>query len=111
MKYLVWLGWLTLELFALDENDVNHEIQNSQNMEELTTHMQRAPRQYRHRYIQAIKERARVENETKREQLLADINAEKNETTQPNTLSGKTLNSKRAHAFAGGCNGNGKGGR
>lgn len=110
MKHLTLFCLLVLCLYALDENDVVQEIQNTKSIEELSTQMQYAPRQYRHRYIQAIKERARIENEAKREQLMSTLNAEKSEdiqTQQINALTGRSSNGNSS----GSCNGNGgKGG-
>ncbi|ATB69398.1 hypothetical protein SJPD1_1288 [Sulfurospirillum diekertiae] len=113
MKYTMIFCLLTLQLYALDDNDITQEIQKTQNMDELTTQMHSAPRQYRHRYIQAIKERARVENEAKREQLMSELSAEKSEdiqTQQINTLTGRSSNSNSSSSSAGACNGSGKGG-
>jgi len=113
MKHTILLALATLQLYALDDNDITQEIQKTQNMEELTTQMHSAPRQYRHRYIQAIKERARVENEAKREQLMSELSAEKREeiqTQQINTLTGRNANGNNSNASAGACNGSGKGG-
>lgn len=113
MKYTLLFCLLTLQLYALDEHDITQEIQNTQNMEELTTQMHYAPRQYRHRYIQAIKERARVENEAKRQQLMSELSAEKSEeiqTQQINTLTGRNTNGNSSSSSAGSCNGSGKGG-
>lgn len=113
MKHLTLFCLLVVCLFALDENDVAEEIQKTKSIEELSTQMQYAPRQYRHRYIQAIKERTRIENETKRKQLMSALNAEKSEdipTQQINTLTGRGSNTNSSSASSGACNGSGKGG-
>lgn len=113
MKYAILICLFVLQLFALDDNDITQEIQNTQSMEELTTRMQYIPQQYRHRYIQAIKERARVENEAKREQLMSELNTEKSseiQMQQINTLTGRSSNGNSASSPAGASNGNGKGG-
>ncbi|WP_263832672.1 hypothetical protein [Sulfurospirillum oryzae] len=112
MKHLTLFCLLVLCLYALDENDVAQEIQNAKTIEELSTQMQNAPRQYRHRYIQAIKERARIENEAKREQMMSTLNAEKNEdvtTQQINALTGRGSNGNSSSASSGACNGSGSG--
>ena len=114
MKYATFALLLMVHLYAFDEKDVEQEIQTSKSIEELTTHMISAPRQFRQRYIQAIKERARIENEAKREQLMSDLNAEKSEdvqTQQINALTGRNSNANSSTgAGKGGSSGNGKGG-
>lgn len=116
MKYATLAILLMVHLYAFNEKDVEQEIQTSKSIEELTTHMISAPKQFRQRYIQAIKERARIENEAKREQLMSDLNAEKSEdvqTQQINALTGRNSNansSTGAGKGKGGSSGNGKGG-
>ena len=112
MKYATLAILLMMHLYAFDEKDVAQEIETSNSIEELTTHMISAPRQFRHQYIQAIKERARIENEAKREQLMSDLNAEKSEdvqTQQINALTGRNSNGNSSSAASGSCNGSGKG--
>ena len=58
MKYATLAILLMMHLYAFDEKDVAQEIDTSNSIEELTTRMISAPRQFRHQYIQAIKERA-----------------------------------------------------
>lgn len=111
MKYIM-LVFLAFQLFAQEDTTISEEIQKTKNIDELNTQMQNAPRQYRHRYIQAIKERARAENEAKREQLLSHLNAEKAEDIgmqQINALTGRN-NKDNSSTGTGNGNGNGNGG-
>lgn len=114
MKYTLLTCLFALQLYALDENDIIQEIQNTKSIEELSTQMQHAPRQYRYHYIQAIKERTRIDNEAKRQQFMSEVSAEKNENIQIqqiNSLTGKNTNTNNAtRSSSDSCNGSGKGG-
>lgn len=112
MKRALLIYLCALYLHAFDENTLMQEIQNTKSIEELFTQMQYAPKEYRHHYIQAIKERAQIENESNREQLMSEISAEKVQTIhekQINTLTGKNSNANSSGSGSGSGSGNGGG--
>ena len=77
MKTLIACFFLFLPLFGGDA--VDEEIQTAPTIDDLTTRMNRAPKQYRHRYIQAIKERSAYEAQAKRKSTLEALEKSKEE--------------------------------
>ena len=66
MKALGVLVCMSLVLCAMDEVDVKMQIELTRNVEQLSTHMQKAPHEHRHLYVEAIKALVAEENEAKR---------------------------------------------
>jgi len=94
------------------EDIIDQEIQNSSTIDELTTKMNNAPRQYRHRYIQAIKERSADENQAKRALAMQSLQEQhvnrltgKNESTS--TVSSNGTTSGGGNTGSGSGNGSG----
>lgn len=108
MKVVAFLLLFCL-LYASDEAQIEEDITKTQSIDELTTKMQYAPRQYRHRYIQAIKERVMQENQAKRQQLMQSLSNEDVATQHINALSGNRQGSSASGNGGCGCGG-GKGG-
>lgn len=68
-------------LYAFDENSVKADIAEAQSVEALVSKMQQAPKEFRHRYIEAITEKTSLHNQQKRElltqEMIDQINTEK----------------------------------
>lgn len=102
MKYLSILVWISVMLYAMDEADVEREIAIALSVEELSTKMQEAPKQYRHHYINAIKKRVSEENEMKRVQMMESLTGKNSK--------GSTSTTGASSGGKGHGNGNGGGG-
>lgn len=102
MKYLSILVWISVMLYAMDEADVEREIATASSVEELSTKMQEAPKQYRHRYVNAIKKRVSEENEMKRVQMMESLTGK--------SSGGSTSTTGASSGGKGHGNGNGGGG-
>ena len=109
MKKTILICLLAFHLQAQEDTAISQEIQKTQSIDELNTQMQNAPRQYRHRYIQAIKERTRIENEAKREQLLFEISTKKSDDITTQQINALTGNRGNGNSNDGACNGSGNG--
>jgi len=85
----LWVLLLLMNIiYASDESLIQEDITKANNVDELTLKMQNAPRRYRYRYIQAIKDRVRLENQTKRQQLMQSLTDDDIATQHINALSG-----------------------
>lgn len=104
---LVWLVIVSV-LYAFDETQVNADIAQAQSVEALVSKMQQAPKEFRHRYIEAITEKTSLHNQQKRElltqEMIDQINAEKGNVHTTGLTGGGNGNG------AGGSNGSGSGG-
>lgn len=97
------------------EDLIDQEIKNTSTIDDLTTKMNNAPKQYRHRYIQAIKERSADENQAKRAlamQALQEhhVNTLTGKNESSNSTSGNGTSSGGGSSGSGNGNGNGNGG-
>lgn len=70
MKYWIVLCCFSLFAYAMNEAEVQEEVVTHRNVEELSTLMQRAPAEYRHYYLEAIKAIVAEENAEKRARML-----------------------------------------
>ena len=73
MKWLWTVLVLCLGLGAMDENAVEREIASTKSVEALSAQMEHAPKQYRHRYLEAIKAIVVQENEAKRDAMMHSL--------------------------------------
>ena len=99
------------------EDVIDQEIQNTSTIDDLTTKMNNAPRQYRHRYIQATTERSADENQAKRALAMQALQEHhvntltgKNESTSTVSGNGNTSGGESSGSGNGNGNGNGNGG-
>ena len=99
------------------EDLIDQEIKNTSTIDDLTTKMNNAPKQYRHRYIQAIKERSADENQAKRALAMQALQEHhvntltgKNESTSTVSGNGNTSGGESSGSGNGNGNGNGNGG-
>lgn len=113
----VFITIIMCVLFLHCEDAIDSDIQNTQSIDELTHKMYQAPKQYRHRYIQAIKERTLLENQERRTQvmqMLNEKNAEETANEQINALTGRGSRgnawNSNGHGSGGGHGGGGNGG-
>ncbi|MDD3343001.1 MAG: hypothetical protein PHR87_05435 [Sulfurospirillaceae bacterium] len=113
MKYFFYTVMLSVFLSANEQIDQN--IKEAQSIDELTRQMNQAPKQYRHRHIQAIKERSMYENQEKRKltmQSLEKKNKEMIANEHINALTGYNGGnnaSSNAHSNSSGGSGSGSG--
>ena len=70
MKWLMFVLSIALSLCAMDENDVARDIASTRDVEVLSAQMQNAPKEYRHRYLEAIKTLVAEENEARRSERM-----------------------------------------
>lgn len=73
MKRFIVLFSVVCFLWAMDESEVDQEIASTRNVEDLSQKMQNAPKQYRHRYLEAIKAIVAQENEAKRDAMMHSL--------------------------------------
>lgn len=73
MRWLLVVLVLCLGLEAMDEQEVEREIASTQSVEALSIQMEHAPKQYRHRYLEAIKAIVAEENEVKRDAMMRSL--------------------------------------
>lgn len=73
MKRFIVFFSVVCFLWAMDESDVEQEIASTRNVEALSQKMQNAPKQYRHRYLEAIKAIVAQENEAKRDEMMHSL--------------------------------------
>ena len=73
MKRLVWVFGLSLSLWGMEEADVERDIALSKSVEALSAQMEQAPKQNRHRYLEAIKAIVSEENEAKRGAMMHSL--------------------------------------
>ena len=90
-------------LIAMGESDVEQEIASTRSVEVLSEKMQKAPKQYRHRYLEAIKAIVAEENEAKREAMM-------NSLTGNGRGNGQGGGGSGSGSGSGGGSGGGKGG-
>ena len=73
MKGLMFFLTLSVSVWAMDERDVEREIASTRSVEALSQKMEYAPKQYRHRYLDAIKALVVEENTAKREAMMHSL--------------------------------------
>lgn len=103
MKRLIVIACMASLLVAMEESDVEQEIASTRSVEVLSEKMQKAPKQYRHRYLEAIKVIVAEENEAKREAMMHSLTGNGRGNGQGGGGSGSGSGS-------GGGSGGGKGG-
>lgn len=113
MKQILFL-WILMAsvVFAFDENSVKTDIAEAQSVEALVSKMQQAPKEFRHRYIEAITEKTSLHNQQKRElltqEMIDQINAEKaQENRHINGLTGSNNGGNGSGSGSGGGKGGG----
>lgn len=120
MKNLIYLFLFlyTTLLCAFDDTSIDADIANAQSVDELVAKMQQAPKEFRHRYIDAITEKTSMHNQQKREllaqEMIDQINAQKAQegglTGNSNGNSGGGAGSGSGSGKGGGGSGSGSGG-
>ena len=105
MKRLIVIACMASLVFAMEERDVEQEIASTRSVEVLSEKMQKAPKQYRHRYLEAIKAIVAEENEAKREAMMNSLTGNGRGNGQGGGGSGSGSGSG-----SGGGSGGGKGG-
>lgn len=110
---LLWIAIASM-VYAFDDNSVKADIAEAQSVEALVSKMQQAPKEFRHRYIEAITEKTSLHNQQKRElltqEMIDQINAEKaQEDRQINSLTGNNHGGNASGS--GGSSGSGSGGK
>ena len=115
MKYLLMtVVFLCHFLYAFDDISIKADIDNSETIDELIIHMQKAPKQFRHYYIDAIKMRSALNNQHKREIKIQELLEQKNSKQQENdaigTLTGSGNRGSSASGSSSGGSGSGNGG-
>ena len=103
MKRLIVIACMASLLIAMGESDVEQEIASTRSVEGLSEKMQKAPKQYRHRYLEAIKAIVAEENEAKREAMM-------NSLTGNGRGNGQGGGGSGSGSGSGGGSGGGKGG-
>ena len=103
MKRLIVIACMASLVFAMGESDVEQEIASTRSVEVLSEKMQKAPKQYRHRYLEAIKAIVAEENEAKREAMM-------NSLTGNGRGNGQGGGGSGSGSGSGGGSGGGKGG-
>ena len=103
MKRLLVIACMASLVFAMEERDVEQEIASTRSVEVLSEKMQKAPKQYRHRYLEAIKAIVAEENEAKREAMM-------NSLTGNGRGNGQGGGGSGSGSGSGGGSGGGKGG-
>jgi len=73
MKWLLFFLTLSVSVLAMDESDVEKEIATTRSVEALSQKMENAPKQYRPRYLDAIKALVVEENIAKREAMMHSL--------------------------------------
>jgi len=73
MKWFWMVLGIRLVLGAMDERDVEQEIASVRSVEALSERMEQAPKQYRQRYLEAIKTLVSEENEAKRGAMMHSL--------------------------------------
>lgn len=106
MKSFIVLFAMVCLLGAMDESDVEQEIASTRNVAVLSQKMQNAPKQYRHRYLEAIKAIVAQENEAKRDEMMHSLTGNARGSGQ-----GSGSGSGSGGGSGGGKGGGGKGGR
>jgi len=73
MKWWILFLTLSVAVWAMDEGDVERDITEIRSVERLSERMEHVPKQYRHRYLEAIKSLVVEENEAKREAMMHSL--------------------------------------
>jgi uncharacterized membrane protein YgcG len=110
MKWLMFFLSLSVSVWAMDESDVEREIATTRSVEALSQKMENAPKQYRHRYLEAIKALVVEENTAKREAMMQSLTGS-GRGGGGNAGGGSGSGSGSGGGGKGGGNGGGRGGK
>jgi len=104
MRWLLFFLSLSVSVWAMDESDVQREIEGTRSVEALSQKMEQAPKQYRNRYLDAIKALVVEENTAKREAMMHSL------TGSGRGSGGGNAGGGSGSGSGGGGSGGGKGG-
>jgi len=111
MKRLVWVFGLSLSLWGMEEADVERDIASIKSVEALSTQMEQAPKQYRQRYLEAIKTLVSEENEAKRGAMMHSLTGSRGGGNGGAQGGGSGGSGSGGGGGGGGKGGGGKGGK
>ncbi len=112
MKRFIVFFSVACFLWAMDESDVEQEITSTRSVEALSQKMQNAPKQYRHRYLEAIKSIVAEENEARRDEMMHSLTGNARGSGQGGgSGSGSGSGGGSGGGKGGGGNGGGRGGK